>query len=477
MSSSRGLVRGSEATASVRLRRRKDANPAEGTKKRNRHSGDFFVWNSPTNQAATPNTRQSGDWGHYTPASGAPSSLVAASTTRQSYAIPEDATTSSMPYSPVVAAAIAAHRQQPRVSGGRIDEEDNLMETLDRKIPPSLRPILRDNNRFLDTSSDFVTTKTGRHYSGNQRRSCDVSQFRLEDYQKKAEMGKKRPLSVVASPFTNIINNNNNHHNHYNGSPHRIGLSAKDKKFAKIQVVQLYVVALTASKIDCTGVANICLTPFLQAISLGAQHSFDPTSSQDSWLFTVLNRSTDGVHHLMKRSYPELREAVSEVEALDTMFETTTNVSTVVAQQSCVSTTPGTTVCKGLLWQQRDKIFSRWKERFFILTQDYLQCFKKGSSKMTEMGGFIFKLKLSDVSEVELLDKKGYLTVSLILNKEGKILLRKPEGIREWFASLKECVQQSKDRKGLMKSTKEFWSKRQFTDSSPMEQYTSKHRD
>ena len=47
---------------------------------------------------------------------------------------------------------------------------------------------------------------------------------------------------------------------------------------------------------------------------------------------------------------------------------------------------------KGLLWQQRDKLFSQWKERYFILTTDYLQCFKKGSSRMTEMGEFIFKV-------------------------------------------------------------------------------------
>ena len=51
------------------------------------------------------------------------------------------------------------------------------------------------------------------------------------------------------------------------------------------------------------------------------------------------------------------------------------------------------TVRKGLLWQQRDKIFSQWKERYFILTPDYLQCFKKGTSRITEMGEFIFKVR------------------------------------------------------------------------------------
>ena len=47
---------------------------------------------------------------------------------------------------------------------------------------------------------------------------------------------------------------------------------------------------------------------------------------------------------------------------------------------------------KGLLWQQRDKLFSRWKERYFFLTKDYFHCFKKATSRITEMGGFIFKV-------------------------------------------------------------------------------------
>ena len=47
---------------------------------------------------------------------------------------------------------------------------------------------------------------------------------------------------------------------------------------------------------------------------------------------------------------------------------------------------------KGLIWLQRDKLFSRWKERYVILTSDYLQCFKKASSRITEMGPFLFKV-------------------------------------------------------------------------------------
>lgn len=80
-------------------------------------------------------------------------------------------------------------------------------------------------------------------------------------------------------------------------------------------------------------------------------------------------------------------------------------------------------------------------------------------------------LLLSQVEDVELLDKRGYLTVSLNVGKDGRLLLRKPEGIREWHRTIKECVEGCRERKGMMKSTKEFWSKRQFTDSSSMEQW------
>ena len=57
---------------------------------------------------------------------------------------------------------------------------------------------------------------------------------------------------------------------------------------------------------------------------------------------------------------------------------------------------PASAQRKGLLWQQRDKLFSRWKERYFVLTKEYFHCFKKGSTRLTEMGGFIFKVRRDD---------------------------------------------------------------------------------
>ena len=50
---------------------------------------------------------------------------------------------------------------------------------------------------------------------------------------------------------------------------------------------------------------------------------------------------------------------------------------------------------RGVVWVQREKLFARWKERFCILTRDYLHCFKKGSTQLTECGPFLFKVCLT----------------------------------------------------------------------------------
>ena len=47
---------------------------------------------------------------------------------------------------------------------------------------------------------------------------------------------------------------------------------------------------------------------------------------------------------------------------------------------------------KGSVWVQQDKLFSRWKERFIILTNGYIQIFKKGVTRFSDMGTFISKV-------------------------------------------------------------------------------------
>jgi len=109
-------------------------------------------------------------------------------------------------------------------------------------------------------------------------------------------------------------------------------------------------------------------------------------------------------------------------------------------------------VRKGIIWHQRDRLFSRWKERFFILTADYFHCFKKDCSKLSEMGEFLFKLKLTNIDGVSLLDKRGYLTICINQKSDGRMYLRLQEGIRDWFYHLQSSVYESKRRR-------KFWVK------------------
>lgn len=108
---------------------------------------------------------------------------------------------------------------------------------------------------------------------------------------------------------------------------------------------------------------------------------------------------------------------------------------------------------RGLLWQQRDKLFSRWKERYFILTRDYLHCFRRasGADRISEMGQFLFKVKLVDVDRVEWENKRTYSAVALVLGREGKIYLRAPEGLEDWFELLEECMLTSKERRRALR--------------------------
>ena len=45
-----------------------------------------------------------------------------------------------------------------------------------------------------------------------------------------------------------------------------------------------------------------------------------------------------------------------------------------------------------LMWVQKGKLLSRWKERFIVVTEEYIQCFKKGLAQLSQMGDFIFQV-------------------------------------------------------------------------------------
>ena len=99
---------------------------------------------------------------------------------------------------------------------------------------------------------------------------------------------------------------------------------------------------------------------------------------------------------------------------------------------------------------------SRWKEKLFLLTSDHIHCFKKKSlAGLTQTKDYMFKVKewiwlylpqylllqvkMDSVSAISMFDKRGFLTLSLIIEEDCKkrILIRKAEGLREWFNIIK----------------------------------------
>ena len=143
------------------------------------------------------------------------------------------------------------------------------------------------------------------------------------------------------------------------------------------------------------------------------------------------------------------------------------------------------TIRKGVMWVQQEKLFSRWKERFIILTSSYLHIFKKSTSRLSDMGTFVNKvsraefssaqqtnhshcqIRLSEIDNLKLEERKGYLTLVLVTSRDSRLLLRKTEGIKDWQRSIEGQLVKERQRHREMRemqSTNEFWNRKQFSD-------------
>lgn len=47
------------------------------------------------------------------------------------------------------------------------------------------------------------------------------------------------------------------------------------------------------------------------------------------------------------------------------------------------------------------------------------------------------QMEISEVGDIFMTDKKGYITLNVIFKKEGKIMLRSSSGIQKWFSLIK----------------------------------------
>ena len=77
------------------------------------------------------------------------------------------------------------------------------------------------------------------------------------------------------------------------------------------------------------------------------------------------------------------------------------------------------------------------------------------------------QVPLASVSSANLEDRRGYLTLVVAAQREGRLLLRKTEGIREWHQAVSGLLGGNGNGErsgGGMATTREFWSRRQFSD-------------
>ena len=65
---------------------------------------------------------------------------------------------------------------------------------------------------------------------------------------------------------------------------------------------------------------------------------------------------------------------------------------------------------------------------------------------------------MKDVKSVSLVDRRGYLTVVLEIEGDVGLVVRKPEGLRDWYNLIQKQVKESKAR--VMLSTEQFWNKK-----------------
>ena len=64
---------------------------------------------------------------------------------------------------------------------------------------------------------------------------------------------------------------------------------------------------------------------------------------------------------------------------------------------------------------------------------------------------------------MSLVDRRGYLTVVLEIDGDLGLVVRKPEGLRDWYNMVQKQVKDAKAR--VMLSTEQFWNKKSGVES------------
>lgn len=481
-------------SASVKLRRRnrqQSSSTPDAGKKKNRHSGDFFHW-SPSRQLQEERRalRKSGDWSYVGFPDGPRNTVSvvgsqALTPNKRPSPITEDPpppaafrkqlAAGSVLESKVISSIIqhnenslgnsrSAHNSPIKPASGGGGRCTSAMETLDRKPEFGNGPLTSSNPASSGVSRRRINAGGEEHYSMLQPRSLLLtheqphSSFYMNPMADEYATGTG---SSVKTQRTQSQSRDATNEETTKATAADVSLSPRGTRRQK-GLGRRSATQTEISRKNQWVEEDENEFPGSVAQSAKVRRGRDAGGARGRW------KSTEHVNEMPSSSNFDLSNGLFSLQIQPQSGEPVTAVNGPSLSSSTIpaASSSGVPLRKGLMWQQRDRIFSRWKERYFVLTRDYLQCFKKGSSRISEMGGFIFKIRLAEVEEVELLDKRGYLTISLTVARDGKILLRKPEGIREWCAALKDCAGECRNRSSSMKSAEDFWSRKKFADPS-----------
>jgi len=72
------------------------------------------------------------------------------------------------------------------------------------------------------------------------------------------------------------------------------------------------------------------------------------------------------------------------------------------------------------------------------------------------------QVKLRNIRSVDLSERRGYMTVSLEMETGEKLMVRRPENLREWCSSLKRLVMEKK--RMMILPAEQFWNKKYSID-------------
>ncbi len=72
---------------------------------------------------------------------------------------------------------------------------------------------------------------------------------------------------------------------------------------------------------------------------------------------------------------------------------------------------------------------------------------------------------MSEIENLSIEERRGYLTLVLVTARDSRLLLRKTEGIRDWQKSIETQLSKERQRhRESMQSTNDFWNRKQFSD-------------